>query len=213
MDLVAARKVWEEFKQSTKSKSNAPIVNQVADIEVARAFVETAKEMIADRDETIKELEGEIEKLKQQLTDQTELNKCLENQMTERNIMNSEILQRENTELRNQLNFFNVDYRTEMWRPIKGYGRSYEVSNRGEIRSCGYSRILRQCENENGDIIVTLEKLTKEIKIEPVDHLLVFLVAEAFLPNPYNFTQLSFIDGNRKNYRVENLRWIKPTNE
>lgn len=210
MDLVAARKVWEEFKQSTKS--NAPIVNQAADIEVARAFVETAKEMIADRDETIKELEGEIEKLKQQLTDQTELNKCLENQMTERNIMDSEILQRENTELRNQLNFFNVDYRTEMWRPIKGYGRSYEVSNRGEIRSCGYSRILRQCENENGDIIVTLEKLTKEIKIEPVDHLLVFLVAEAFLPNPYNFTQLSFIDGNRKNYRVENLRWIKPTN-
>lgn len=203
MNKAAALQAWQDFKQSRKK---IPIVSQTADIEVARAFVEASQEIIAKRD-------AEIESLKSQLQEQKERNEYLQGQLTEQNIMDSEILQRENTELRNQLNFLNVDYRSEQWRPIKGYGRSYEVSNRGEIRSCGYSRILRQCENENGDIIVTLEKLTKEIKIEPVDHLLVFLIAETFLPNPYNFTQLSFIDGNRKNYRVENLRWVKPTKE
>lgn len=203
MNKAEALKAWQDFKQSRKK---IPIVSQTADIEVARAFVEASQEIIAKRD-------AEIEELKAQLQEQTERNEYLQGQLTEQNIMDSEILQRENTELRNQLNFLNVDYRGEQWRPIKGYGKSYEVSNQGQIRSCGYSRILRQCENENGDIIVTLEKLTKEIKMEPVDHLLVFLIAETFLPNPYNFTQLSFIDGNRKNYRVENLRWVKPTKQ
>lgn len=38
------------------------------------------------------------------------------------------------------------------------------------------------------------------------------LVAEYFLPNPYNLTDIHHIDGNKTNNDVNNLQWITKAN-
>lgn len=195
MDKAAALKAWQDFKQSRKK---IPIVTQTADIEVARAFVEASQEIIAKRD-------AEIEELKAQLQEQTERNEYLQGQLTEQNIMDSEILQRENTELRNQLNFLNVDYRSEQWRPIAGFNGLYEVSNQGNVRARG-EEITRQIDKA-GRPFVTL------YKTKLTNYFVAWLVADAFLPNPYNFKSVRHIDDNVSNVRLENLRWVKPTKQ
>lgn len=193
MNKAEALKAWQDFKQT---RSKTPIVSQTADIEVARAFVEASQEIIAKRD-------AEIESLKSQLQEQKERNEYLQGQLTEQNIMDSEILQRENTELRNQLNFLNVDYRSEQWRPVKGYGGVYQVSNQGNLK-CRGEEMPRQIDKA-GRLFVTLAG------VKPQSHFVACLVADAFLPNPYHFDTVRNIDGNLANVRLENLQWIKPT--
>ena len=39
------------------------------------------------------------------------------------------------------------------------------------------------------------------------------LVAECFIPNPNNFKQIDFIDGNKENRKAENLKWVKCAKE
>lgn len=200
MNKAAALQAWQDFKQTRKK---TPIVSQVADIEVARAFVEASKEIIEEREAKISELEAEIESLKSQLQEQKERNEYLQGQLTEQNIMDSEILQRENTELRNQLNFLNVDYRSEQWRPIAGFNGLYEVSNQGNVRARG-EEMTRQIDKA-GRPFVTL------YKTKLTNYFVACLVADAFLPNPYNFTSVRHIDDNVSNVRLENLQWVKPT--
>lgn len=192
MNLAEAHQIWQNFKESTKS--NTPSVKQVEDLEMARLFVESSKEVIAEQDTRIKALEQQIADLKAD-------NETLREMMTEQNIMDCNILQQENTELRNQLNFLNVNYQTEVWRPVRGYKGLYEVSNQGNVRANG-SEMTRQIDKD-GRAFVELygTKLTKRF--------VVCLVAEAFLPNPYNFNIVRQIDGNIANLRLENLRWVK----
>lgn len=40
-----------------------------------------------------------------------------------------------------------------------------------------------------------------------VSKLLHRLIAEYFIPNPYNFTEVNHIDGNKKNNKINNLEW------
>lgn len=95
--------------------------------------------------------------------------------------------------------------RNESWVDIKGYEGLYQVSNYGRVKSFhkkniglimspystrkGYSRIgLRK------DLITT-------------KYLVHRLVAENFIPNPYNYSQVNHKDENGYNNQVDNLEW------
>lgn len=81
----------------------------------------------------------------------------------------------------------------EIWLPIKGY-EGYEVSSFGNVRSLNYHRtgqtkVLSPGENGRGYLFVDLCKNGK------VKHYFVHrLVAEAFIPNWFNDSQVNHID-------------------
>lgn len=93
------------------------------------------------------------------------------------------------------------------WRPVPfdGFGESYEVSNFGEVRSrkTGHYRLLRPKYNKRtGYTYVNLflngEGLTRSIHR---------LVALAFIPNPYGYSEVNHIDEDKTNNCVSNLEW------
>lgn len=91
----------------------------------------------------------------------------------------------------------------EIWKDIKGYEGLYQVSNLGNIKSLfRYKKILKPTKNTLGYLKVSLYK-DKKIKVMSVHR----LVAEAFLENTNNFTDINHKDGNKTNNKVENLEW------
>lgn len=96
----------------------------------------------------------------------------------------------------------------EYWKPIKGYEGLYMVSNWGRVKSIkfGKERILKPVTNSSGYLLVGLYKNNIEKKYSVHR-----LVAEAFIPNPYNLPQVNHRDENKLNNNVDNLEWC--TNE
>ena len=104
----------------------------------------------------------------------------------------------------------------EIWKDIKGYENYYQVSNYGRIKSKARIRkgkqkqfyltkekILRAHVNKKRGYVQIL--LTK--KAEQRLYLCHRLVAEAFIPNPNNYSEINHIDGNKQNNYVKNLEW------
>ena len=103
----------------------------------------------------------------------------------------------------------------EEWRPVVGYEGRYEVSNLGRVRSLprtmdarrrgkpnGYhmkGRVLKQTVDSRGYYSVSLGKGKRGVVHR--------LVLTAFVPNPENKPCCDHIDANRKNNRIDNLRW------
>lgn len=103
----------------------------------------------------------------------------------------------------------------EYWRPIVGYEGFYEVSSLGRIRSldviikCGYGKtrlkkgvVRKTSKNNKGYLIVNLSKngKTKTCSVHK-------LVAQAFLSNPLNLSDVNHRDENKLNNSVENLEY------
>lgn len=92
----------------------------------------------------------------------------------------------------------------EIWCPIKGYESMYEVSDQGRVRSLKFvnERILKPGRDKDGYLQVGLYKNGegKKCKIHR-------LVAQAFIPNPQNLTEVNHRDENKTNNSVQNLEW------
>lgn len=96
----------------------------------------------------------------------------------------------------------------EIWKPIKDYEGLYEISNFGRVKSYHYhngtsQRYLHPRKVKDGYLMVALYK-NKEHK----NYQLHRLVAEHYLPNLYNCTEVNHIDCDKTNNHVDNLEWV-----
>lgn len=103
----------------------------------------------------------------------------------------------------------------ETWKDVKDFEGFYQISNKGNIKSLerqvtgklGSVRVLPEklitpTDNGKGYLVVALYKNGKRYfkKIHR-------LVAEAFIPNPDNKSEVNHIDGNKSNNNYTNLEW------
>lgn len=102
----------------------------------------------------------------------------------------------------------------EIWRDIEGFEGLYQVSNFGGVMRIGLpngenkKRLLRK--DKDGYLVVLLNKNGRRF-MKKVHR----LVAEAFIPNPYNKPCIDHINTIKDDNRVSNLRWctIKENSE
>lgn len=104
----------------------------------------------------------------------------------------------------------------EEFKPIIGYEELYEISNKGRCRkkiNLRGDEFLKPILNiVDKKYVYSLKKdgktLNKEISL---------LLATHFLPNPENSKRLEWLDGNKQNYSLDNLKWksvpVKPIKE
>lgn len=98
----------------------------------------------------------------------------------------------------------------EIWQNIKGYEGKYQISNKGRIKSLIFSnrqakfmreKILKPQFNSNYyQVSLTKDGITKQFTIHR-------LMAQTFIPNPYNYPCVNHKDGNKKNNSIDNLEW------
>lgn len=100
----------------------------------------------------------------------------------------------------------------EIWKNIEGYENLYQVSSKGRVKSLERidnnnhpvkERILKCHKQNNGYLMVYLSKNGKR-----KHHLIHRLVAQAFIPNHKNKSEVDHINTDRTDNRVENLRWV-----
>lgn len=95
----------------------------------------------------------------------------------------------------------------EIWKDVVGFEGIYQVSNLGNVKSLnyrkqGFEKLLTFKKHNKGYLQVQLRnnKINRTITVHR-------LVAEAFIPNPNNYTCINHKDENKQNNTVENLEW------
>lgn len=106
-----------------------------------------------------------------------------------------------------------------IWMDIEGYESLYQVSDKGEVRSYDRKvnarngntairkgRLLAQVTKSNGYKAVSLTRDVND-KVQALVHR---LVADAFIVNSEDKTQVNHKDGDKTNNCVTNLEWVTP---
>lgn len=103
----------------------------------------------------------------------------------------------------------------EIWKDIKDYEGSYQISNLGRVKSLSRKmwngnsfweskeRILKSSQDKDGYLLVGLHKNNKK-KMCKIHR----LVAIHFIDNPYNKPEVNHIDGDKSNNCADNLEWV-----
>lgn len=101
-------------------------------------------------------------------------------------------------------------YYIEMIKQVIGYEKRYEISDDGEIYSLNYHRtslkkILKSRHDKDGYLHLGLYSggVRKDYRVNR-------LVAQAFLPNLKNLSQVNHKNGDKTDNRVTNLEWCTP---
>lgn len=92
----------------------------------------------------------------------------------------------------------------EEWKDIEGYEGLYQVSNMGRVKSLkfGKEKLLNGCKDKDGYFQIKLSKEGK-VKMYKVHR----LVAQAFLDNQNNLSEINHKDEDKTNNCVDNLEW------
>ena len=90
----------------------------------------------------------------------------------------------------------------EIWKAVKGYEGLYEVSNLGNVRGLTANKVLKPHRNNHGYMKVDLYKNGNRKRF-----LVHRIVAETYIPNPKNYTQVNHKDENKTNNCVANLEF------
>lgn len=109
----------------------------------------------------------------------------------------------------------NYNKKTEEWKDIKGFEGLYQVSTLGRVKSldrCVYGKDGRY-QNIKGGIKKPSKRKDGYMKVSLYKdgvHLPKYLhriIAEAFIPNPFEFDVINHKDENPSNNNIDNLEW------
>lgn len=91
----------------------------------------------------------------------------------------------------------------EEWKDIKGYEGLYKISNCGRVYSLRQNKLLTLHRSQSDYVYIGLHK---ECKVR--NFRVHRLVAEHFIPNLNNLTEVNHIDEDKDNNCVTNLEWV-----